>query len=229
MRLEPPAPIQPRITTTDVEVAGVRIAGEVGQPGHRRRQPRPGGSPVPSSTSALSIVATSGSGRHPPLPGIAPRPSAGPTTRHRRNSTSGSPITAAPGVDPVVVWPSGTLHLVELPLVFVAPRARDAPRHRQPALYWPRALLHGRLLMLFSDDERGHGQVISSGRSADAGKKVAHRPSPCCWIVAIHSLSRKTFPLLRCQRRMSGRSDPVEGRVGWGCTSPLGSGEVRDG
>jgi hypothetical protein len=29
----------------------------------------------------------------------------------------------APGADPVVVWPSGTLHLVDLPLVFT-PRNR---------------------------------------------------------------------------------------------------------
>ncbi|MHB8466267.1 MAG: cytochrome P450 [Acidimicrobiales bacterium] len=120
VRLEPPAPIQPRVTTTAVEVAGVTI---------------PAGAPVNLVVAAanrdpgrfvnpdvIDLDASDrahfgfGGGIHRCLGSHLARRELSLVLEefHRRVPD----YELAPGADPAVVWPSGTLHLVDLPLVF---------------------------------------------------------------------------------------------------------------
>jgi cytochrome P450 len=125
LRLEPPAPIQPRITTTDVEVAGVRIpAGKLVNLviAAANRDPARFASP-----DAIDLGSSDrghfgfGGGIHRCLGSHLARRELRLAIEefHKRIPD----YELAPGADPVVVWPSGTLHLVDLPLLFAVPRS----------------------------------------------------------------------------------------------------------
>jgi cytochrome P450 len=123
VRLEPPAPIQPRITTTDVEVAGVRIpAGKLVNlvVAAANRDPARFASPdrIDLSSSDRGHFGFGG-GIHRCLGSHLARRELRLAIEefHKRVPD----YELAPGADPVVVWPSGTLHLVDLHLVFAAP------------------------------------------------------------------------------------------------------------
>jgi cytochrome P450 len=123
LRLETPAPTTPRITTQDVEVCGVHI---------------PAGSPV-----ALCLATAnreSGRYEHPDEVDLAQADRGHVTFGGGIHRCLGSHLARfelrlvveefharipeyeiAPGFEPRVVWPSGTLHLASLPLVFPVP------------------------------------------------------------------------------------------------------------
>ena len=122
IRLEPPAPIQPRITTTEVEVAGVRIpAGKLVNivVGAANRDPARFSSP-----NEINLESSDrghfgfGGGIHRCLGSHLARRELRLALEefHKRIPD----YELAVGADPVVVWPSGTLHLTDLPLVFTA-------------------------------------------------------------------------------------------------------------
>jgi cytochrome P450 len=125
VRLEPPAPIQPRITTTEVEVANVRIpAGKLVNVvvGAANRDPARFASPntIDIDTSDRGHFGFGG-GIHRCLGSHLARRELRLVLEELHTRLPDYEL--APGADPVVVWPSGTLHLVDLPLVFT-PRNR---------------------------------------------------------------------------------------------------------
>jgi cytochrome P450 len=122
VRLEPPAPIQPRVTTTDVDVAGIRIPG--GKlvnlvVAAANRDPARFASP-----NTIDLGASDrghfgfGGGIHRCLGSHLARRELKLAVEefHKRIPD----YELAEHADPEVVWPSGTLHLTELPLVFRA-------------------------------------------------------------------------------------------------------------
>jgi len=120
IRLEPPAPIQPRITTTDVELAGVAIpAGQLVNMvvATANRDPARFTSPntIDLSSSDRGHFGFGG-GIHRCLGSHLARRELRLALEefHKRIPN----YELAPGADPQVVWPSGTLHLIDLPLVF---------------------------------------------------------------------------------------------------------------
>jgi cytochrome P450 len=125
VRLEPAAPVQPRITTTEVEVAGVRIPeGKLVNLVVAAANRDPARFPSPDT---VDLGASDrghfgfGGGVHRCLGSHLARRELRLTIEefHKRVPD----YQLAPGADPLVVWPSGTLHLVDLPLVFAAPRS----------------------------------------------------------------------------------------------------------
>lgn len=120
VRLEPPAPIQPRVTTADVEVAGVRIPG--GQMANlvvatANRDPARFASPdVIDLGSSDRGHFGFGGGIHRCLGSHLARRELRLAVEefHKRIPD----YELAEDADPEVVWPSGTLHLTDLPLVF---------------------------------------------------------------------------------------------------------------
>jgi cytochrome P450 len=126
LRLEPPAPTTPRVTTQDVEVCGVRI---------------------PAGSAVMLCLATANRGaerEHPDDIDIAQDERGHATFGGGIHRCLGSHLArrelrlvveefhklipeyeVPPGFEPEVVWPSSTLHLASLPLVF--PAARTLP------------------------------------------------------------------------------------------------------
>jgi cytochrome P450 len=122
VRLEPPAPIQPRVTTTDVEVAGVRIPGGTlvnVVVATANRDPARFASP-----DAIDLDASDrghfgfGGGIHRCLGSHLARRELRLAIEEFHKRIPDYELAAH--ADPEVVWPSGTLHLRELPLVFTA-------------------------------------------------------------------------------------------------------------
>jgi cytochrome P450 len=120
VRIEPPAPLTPRMTTADVEVCGVMIpAGSLCQLalGAVNRDPSRG-----PTADAIDLDHADrghlgfGGGIHRCLGSHLARRELRLVLEefHRRIPD----YELAPGIQPRVVWPSGTLHLSELPLVF---------------------------------------------------------------------------------------------------------------
>jgi cytochrome P450 len=122
LRLEPPAPTTPRVTTQDVEVCGVQI---------------PAGSPVALCLATANREA--GRYEHPDSIDLAQADRGHVTFGGGIHRCLGSHLARqevrlvveefhalipeyeiAPGFEPEVVWPSSTLHLASLPLVFPA-------------------------------------------------------------------------------------------------------------
>jgi cytochrome P450 len=120
VRIEPPAPLTPRVTTADVEVCGVTIpAGSLCQLalGAVNRDPSRG-----ATADAIDLEQANrghlgfGGGIHRCLGSHLARRELRLVFEefHRRIPD----YALAPGVRPRIVWPSGTFHLAELPLVF---------------------------------------------------------------------------------------------------------------
>lgn len=122
LRLEPPAPTTPRVTTQDVEVCGVQI---------------PAGSPVALCLATANREADRY--EHPDSIDLAQADRGHVTFGGGIHRCLGSHLARqevrlvveefhalipeyeiAPGFEPEVVWPSSTLHLASLPLVFPA-------------------------------------------------------------------------------------------------------------
>jgi cytochrome P450 len=120
IRLEPPAPIQPRITTTDVEVCGIRIPSDahisVAVAAANRDPARFSRPDTIDLDTADRGHFGFGGGIHRCLGSHLARRELRLVLEefHRRIPD----YDLAPDADPAVVWPSGTLHLIDLPLTF---------------------------------------------------------------------------------------------------------------
>jgi cytochrome P450 len=120
VRLEPPAPIQPRVTTSDLELLGVRIpAGQLANlvVATANRDPARFTSPdVIDLGSADRGHFGFGGGIHRCLGSHLARRELRLAVEefHKRIPV----YELVEDADPEVVWPSGTLHLKDLPLVF---------------------------------------------------------------------------------------------------------------
>lgn len=122
LRLEPPAPTTPRVTTEDVEVCGVHIPA--GSPimlflATANRDPKRFEDPdeIDVDTDARGH-ATFGGGIHRCLGSHLARRELRLVVEEFHKLIPEYEI--APGFVPEVVWPSSTLHLASLPLVFPA-------------------------------------------------------------------------------------------------------------
>ncbi len=118
VRLEPPAPLTPRVTTADIEVCGVTIpAGSLCQLALAavNRDPARGGDSIDIDDADRAHVGFGG-GIHRCLGSHLARRELRLVIEefHRRIPE----YEIAPGAQPSVVWPCGTLHLERLPLVF---------------------------------------------------------------------------------------------------------------
>jgi cytochrome P450 len=120
VRLEPPAPIQPRITLADAEVGGHLIpegslVNMVVAAANRDATRFPSPDTIDLTVSDRGHFGFGG-GIHRCLGSHLARRELKLTLEefHKRIPD----YELAPGADPIVVWPSGTLHLIDLPLVF---------------------------------------------------------------------------------------------------------------
>src|ERR1019366_8407501 len=119
LRLEPPAPTTPRVTTQEVEVCGVTIPANSPVMLCLATANRGGDRELPDDIDAEHGErghATFGGGIHRCLGSHLAR-------RELRLVVEGfhkliPDYEVAPGVQPKVVWPSSTLHLESLPLIF---------------------------------------------------------------------------------------------------------------
>ena len=80
------------------------------------------------------------------------------------------------------MWPSGTLHLRSLPLVF--PPATGERRLIRVVIDEDACSGNGRCYSLvpelFTDDERGYGQVVDGGEFAGDRREMAERAVRAC-------------------------------------------------
>ena len=120
LRLEPPAPTTPRVTTQDVDVCGVRIPA--GSPvmlclatANRERADYQQPDDLDLAQADRGHV-TFGGGIHRCLGSHLARRELHLVVEEFHRMIPEYEV--APGFEPVVVWPSSTLHLASLPLVF---------------------------------------------------------------------------------------------------------------
>jgi cytochrome P450 len=121
LRLEHPAPVGPRITLSEVELGGLTIPeGTLVNvcPGAANRDPRRFPTPDGFNLEAADRTShwTFGGGVHRCLGSHLAKRELRLVIEEVLNNIG--TFSLAPGADPEIVWPSGTSHMREVPLVF---------------------------------------------------------------------------------------------------------------